>query len=185
MGYQNETDEYTGIDRYDAVYTITLGELVESGVFDWSKPELDWSSAAYDAEQYERVCSYFIARFRYREVSMIPVGMWFDTLHYKIVYEIMPAMMGIYKSAADINAFAESDEYYKERAIDSEFPQTLMSGNSDYASNGVDREYERLTIGNAAEATARAMAFKAADEIMLDKLESMFVCMYTTNVSAL
>ena len=29
-----------------------------------------------------------------------------------------------------------------------------------------------------------AMRYKAIDEMMLDELESMFICMYTTNVNA-
>ena len=30
--------EYTGRDQWNAVYTITIGELLDAGVFDWSMP---------------------------------------------------------------------------------------------------------------------------------------------------
>ena len=75
MGEYVET--YTGRDEWHDVYTISLGELVADGSFDWSRPELDWSDAAYDAEQYTRVCDYFIQRFYWREISLLPLKKWF------------------------------------------------------------------------------------------------------------
>lgn len=41
-------------------------------------------------------------------------------------------------------AVTDKDEWGKSRDVGSEFPQTLLSGNSDYASDGEDREYEDL-----------------------------------------
>ena len=84
---QDEVNEWTGRDRWNAVYTITLGELIDKGVFDWSLDILDWSAAAYSAEQYKRVCAYFIERFRFREISIEPFYEWATMLHRKLVCE--------------------------------------------------------------------------------------------------
>ena len=65
-------DDWTGRDQWNAVYTITIGELIDCGLFDWKRPELDWSSAAFNEDQYDRVCSYFIERFYFREISLEP-----------------------------------------------------------------------------------------------------------------
>ena len=174
---------YTYQPEWHAVFTIQLGELVQSGVFDWKRPELDWSSAAIDAEQYERVCTYFIERFRYREISIVPFLEWAQMLKRKFVYEAMPKFTSMYKAASDgFNPLGE-DEYYKRRTIDSEYPETLLSGNSDYASNGVDEEWERVKITDAAQAAERFRAFHAVDEQLLDEFESMFTSMYTSYVN--
>ena len=176
----------TGISRTKAVLTITLNELEQSGVFDWTRPELDWSASAYDAEQYERVCTYFIERFRYREISMLPVKIWFNFLHRKLAYELMPKYKPMYSAlATGVNPFASEDEYFKERNIRSDFPETLLSGNSDYATDGTDREYERIKLGNVSEMTELYKNYHAVDEMMLDELEDLFVGMYTVNVNGL
>jgi hypothetical protein len=75
-GWKDDALEYTGVDEWNAVYTVSIGELQAAGVFDWSNPLLDWSGAAYDEEQYERVCNYFVERFYYREISLEPFEEW-------------------------------------------------------------------------------------------------------------
>ena len=172
-----EWNEYTGHDEWSAVYTIQLGELIESGVFDWSRSMLDWSSAAYDSEQYERVCSYFEDRFRFREISIEPFEEWANYLRSRLVYELMPKYRIQYAEAArewDIatggkewgnstgtkndttrnvgistdessgNETRNTDNYYKGRDIGSDYPETLLSGNSDYITTGKDTEDERI-----------------------------------------
>lgn len=179
--------DYTYQDEWHAVLSIQLGELVESGVFDWSRPELDWSEAAYDNEQYERFCAYFVARFRFREISIIPPLEWFNALHYKLVYELMPKYNPLYSTIADgYNPLASEDEYYKRRNISSAYPETMLSGNSDYASDGVDEEYERLKIPNVGESEKSYIDnFVTVDKAIGDELESLFVGMYTSYTNAL
>ena len=58
--WKDEMLDYTGKQQFNAVYTVTIGELKESGLFDWSLPKLDWSDAAYSPDQYKRICNYFI-----------------------------------------------------------------------------------------------------------------------------
>ena len=182
----DEFDDYTGINEWFAVYTVQLGELIENGVFDWKSQELDWSRAAYDIEQYERVCEYFIERYRYREISIEPYLEWARMLKRKLVFELMPKYKPLYERVYEgINPFAEKDEYYKNRTIQSAYPETLLSDNADYITDGKDEEFERLTEGRTAENIVHyAEMYKGVDEFMVDELESMFVSMYTANVNA-
>ena len=182
----NDSLEYTGENDWYAVYTVQLGELVEKGVFDWSRPELDWSIAAYNAEQYERVCEYFTERFMYREISIEPFLEWAVMLRRKFVYELMPKYNPMYERVAEgIDPFAESDEYYKNRTIQSAYPETLLSNNADYITDGKDEEFERVKEGRTAENAARFVdLYKGVDEFMLDELETMFISLYTANVNA-
>ena len=178
--------DYTGKEVWNAVYTIQLGELIEYGIFDWSSPALDWSTAAYDEDQYKRVCDYFIQRFMYREISIEPYLEWAITLKRKLVFELMPKYMPLYVKTADgINPFSESDEYYKNRTIQSAYPETLLSDNADYITDGRDEEYEKEIEVRAAEKYVYfAREFKGIDELLLNELESMFISLYTANVNA-
>lgn len=181
-----EWDEYTGCDEWNAVYTIQLGELLASGVFSWEMPELDWSAAAFDEEQYSRVCAYFIERFYYREISIEPFAEWARVLKRKLVYELMPKYKPLYERIAEgVNALAGENEYYKNRTIESAYPETLLSENADYITDGKDEEYQRIREKDFADAVSRfAEMYKDTDQLLLDELESMFICMYTTNINA-
>ena len=176
---------YTGVPERHAVYTIQLGDLVESGVFDWNMKILDWSDSAYNYEQYTRVCAYFLDRFEFREISLVPFYEWAKRLRYKLVYELMPKYKPLYDAfESGINPLADFDEYYKEREITSAYPETMLSGNSDYASDGKDIENERIRLGDITEKEQQYIeSFRAIDTALLDELECMFVCMYTSNVN--
>lgn len=178
-------ESYTGKPRLKAVYTITIAELMETGVFDWSRPELDWSSAAFDQNQYERVCEYFTTRFYYREISMTPFKQWAMKFKQKMVFELMPKYKPLYERLKEGYApLSDSDEFYKSREVDSSYPQTMLSGNSDYLTNGRDEENERIREGNLTDMMNKyGNEFRTIDEMLLDELESMFVCMYTTNIN--
>lgn len=176
----------TGIPEWHAVFTIKLGELVEDGLFDWSQPYLDWSGAAYDEAQYERVCAYFVERFRYREISITPFLEWAQMLKRKLIYELMPKYKPLYDELeSDIVPLASDNEYYKRRTIESDYPETLLSENSDYISHGTDEEWERVRVGNVADAMEAYQRFHMVDEALLDELEDMFYSMYTSYVNGL
>ena len=205
---------YTGYEQYKAVYTVTLAELIEIGLFDWSKDYLAWDTFAYDSAQYERVCQYFIDRFYYREISMEPFKIWANFLTRKIKYELMPKYKILYAEAArnvslqgagnETRTKTESessDNYYKSRDIQSEYPETLLSSNSDYISTGNDTEDERIierehseneSVQRDAPAsvfienTARyAEVFGQIDKQLCDELEVMFVSLYSANINGL
>lgn len=180
---KDEFESYTGFPRRKAVFTITLAELMDAGVFDWSKDYLDWSSAAYDAEQYERVCAYFVERFKYREISMKPFQPWAQRLHMKLVFELMPKYKSLYKAVENgLDPIAQDDEVYKERKMRSDFPQTQLGGNQDYATSGDDTEYERLHYKDPiAVLQDFSASYHAVDEMLLDELECMFIGIYNAN----
>lgn len=180
-----EWDEYTGHDEWNAIYTVQLGELVDSGAFDWSRKELDWKDSAYDDEQYERICAYFIERFYYREISIEPFKEWAMRLHYKMVYELMPKYRPLYEREAEgINPLQVRNEYYKNRTIESQYPETLLSANADYITSGNDTENQRIVEDKYFDQVlAYADKMKSIDNLLLGELESMFVSLYTMNVN--
>lgn len=180
----DEMHEWTGKSRWNAIYTVQLGELIEHGLFDWSDPAVDWSGHAYSPEQHDRVCAYFIERFRFREISIEPMYEWMTRLHYKLAYELMPKYMALYKMADDgIDPTVTGGEYHKRRAIGSDYPETLLSGNSDYISNGQDEESEVIETGDLAEQYKKwADGFKPVDELLLDDLDCMFIGLYTVSI---
>lgn len=184
---QDEVNEWTGRDRWDAVYTVTLGELIDKGVFDWNLDILDWSAAAYSAEQYKRVCTYFIERFRFREISIEPFYEWATMLHRKLVYELMPKYRNLYRYLdEEFDPAQISDRYHKRRAIGSDYPETMLSGNSDYASSGQDEESEDIERGSLQEAyNSYVTGYQAIDAHLLDELESMFIGLYTASIDGM
>ena len=183
---QNEL-QYTYENEWHAVYTVYLGELMQTGVFNWARPELNWREAAMDDEQYQRVCDYFNLRFKWREISMLPPLKWFDYLRNKLVYELMPKYKPLYERVAEgVNPLSNETEYYKNRTIDSAYPETLLSENADYITNGKDEEYQRIKERGTADAMVNfAEMYKGVDQLLLDELEVMFISMYTTNINGL
>ena len=181
-----ELAEYTYQSEWHSVYTIQLGELVESGVFDWSRPEIDWKSAAYDEDQYDRICSYFIERFRFREISIVPALEWMYALRRMLVYELMPKYIPLYEQIEHGYSPLGKNDYFKERNISSAYPETLLSGNSDYISSGEDKENSRITIDDVGESMqSYKVNFENADEALLDELEVLFISMYTSFANGL
>ena len=182
-----DLDTWTGENETHALYTIKLVELVQTGVFDWSREELNWSTAAYDEEQYDRVCSYFIERYRYEEIALLPVKEWMLSLKRRLIYELMPKYRPLYDRLKDgLNPFQESDEYHKKRSITSDYPETILSANADYVSDGVDIEYETIREGNIAEMAVNYRdMYRDVDNMLLDELEIMFIQIYTANVNGL
>ena len=184
---QDAVNEWTGRDKWDAVYTVTLGELIDKGIFDWSLDVLNWSSAAYSTEQYSRVCNYFIERFRFREISIEPFYEWATMLHRKLVYELMPKYKNLYQYLDDdFDPAQVSDKYHKRRTVGSDYPETLLSANADYISNGQDEESEDIERGNLQEAyNSYVTEYQAIDTHLLDELESMFIGLYTASIDGM
>lgn len=187
FGSQSSVNEWTGSNVWNAVYTVQLGELIDKGIFDWSHDILDWSSAAYSAEQYNRVCAYFIERFRFREIGIEPFYEWATMLHRKLVYELMPKYKNLYQYLDESFDPAQvSDKYHKRRAVGSDYPETLLSGNADYISNGQDEESEDVERGDLQDAYNKYIAdYQAIDTQLLNELESMFIGIYTASIDGM
>lgn len=176
---------YTGTDEWNAIYTVQLGELISVGVFDWENSMLNWASASYNQEQYIRVCNYFNERFYYREISLEPFEEWARVLKRKLVFELMPKYKPLYERFSEgINPLAGENEYYKNRTIQSAYPETLLSENADYITDGRDEEFQRIKEKDLTEQlTKYAEQMRSVDEMLLDELESMFISLYTMNIN--
>lgn len=180
-------DDYNG--DYHAVATITLQELEEMGFFDWSLEMWDWSEFAYNPEQYKRICDGFSLRYRWREISVTPPLQWRDLLLAKIKYELCPKYNRWYKLRDDMDNLDYSidrDEYGKSRDIGSEFPETLLSANEVYASNGKDVEFETIRLRNQIDDydTREKIARLNLDTMFLDELESFFNGVWVNDTQA-
>ncbi|MBQ8427057.1 MAG: hypothetical protein IJX16_04795 [Clostridia bacterium] len=180
-----EFQHATGVSDFHSIQTIELGELIESGVFTWER--VDWKKYAYSEEQYERFCKAFELRFWLREISITPVGAWLKRLHYKLCYELMPKYKPLYEQLEEYNPLQNGGGYKRERRIDSEYPETLLSQSQDYASDGYDFEETEIKLGNLVEdVTKYALEFKTIDGMILSELENnLFSCLYTSNVNGL
>ena len=178
----------TGIPDYHSCQTIELGELIEGEIFTWAR--IDWINAAYSEEQYTRLCEAFEQRFWLREIGITPVGAWMKRLRYKLVYELMPKYKPLYAQLEEneYDPLQKGGKYGKRRDITSEFPETLLNGAEEtYASSGVDSEYEE--VGREGSITENVALyneqFKAIDVMILDELEKLFTCLYSTNTNGL
>lgn len=156
-------------ERYDYM-TITLGEWYEMGFYDPSDDS--WRFDAYDDAQYRRLCEKFLDRYYYREVS-IPLPARWKRAYLRKLDEIMPKYKLLYARVEQgVNPLQEGRDRAKSRDIFSDFPETMLSGNSDYASTGNDRESDMLREGNAAELlTQFAREWQDVDVLILDELE--------------
>ena len=97
----------------------------------------------------------------------------------------MPKYKPLYERVAEgISPLAGSNEYYKNRTIQSQYPETLLSENADYITDGRDEEFQRIKEADLVDQTAKfAELYKGVDELLLDELESLFVSMYTANIN--
>lgn len=158
-------------ERYDYM-TVTLGEWYEMGFYD--PGDDSWRFDAYDDTQYKRLCEKFLDRYYYREVS-IPLPARWKRAYLRRLNEIMPKYKLLYARVEQgVNPLQESREREKSRDIFSDFPETMLSGNSDYASTGNDRESDMLREGNAAQLlTQFASGWQDVDVLILNELENV------------
>lgn len=175
--------DFSSCDRSDwhSVVTISLGELVEGGFVDWDDPSWAWDS--YSPEQAARFQEKFVARYYWREIGIIPPGRWKQQFIRKL-NELMPKYKVLYKLIDDgLNILQDSDTWHKGRRIGSDFPQTLLAGDQDYASDGTDEEYETVVNGDVMDKLSQFESYNDVDVMLLDDLEVLFTCLFTVNVN--
>lgn len=174
-------DDISLDSRFHAVYTISLNELIENGIFDWSKPYLQWSGL--EESDKERIQKAFSSRFLWREVSCTPLKKWFSNLVHKLTYELAPKYAILYKELEEVPLFSNMSEYEKTREVGSTYPETLLSNTSQaYASEGRDFEREKYVNGDIFEKMAMVKDLQTLDTMFLDELEVMFVDLYTATI---
>lgn len=168
-------------DEFHAVYSVQLCELIHDGWCDFSSH--DWDFDAYNEEQRNRLWDKFTKRFYWREIGITPPGQWRWEVIRKL-NEIMPKYKPAYKALDEgVDIFRHYGEYGKSRNIFSEFPQTMLGNNEDYASNGNDREHEEIYLGDWMEQIEKLKNYDDVDVCILKELETMFSCMFTVNVN--
>ena len=162
--------------------SLALGELVEAGHIDFSKPE--WDFDYFDAPQRARLWRKFADRYYFRSISIIPPARWRKRVIARL-NEAMDKYKWAYKALADgVDPLQAIGRYRKYRNIDSDFPQTLLSQNQDYASYGTDFEEEEITQGDFIEFLHKLRSIKGVDELVLDELEGCFSALITVNINA-
>lgn len=166
---------------FHAVSTVKFGELVEIGWYNPSDPTWQWDY--YTEEQYSRLCTKFVARYWDREIGILPPGEW-KRSYIRKLNEIMPKYKKMYEEYEDIDIMQIKREYGKDRQIYSDFPQTLLSENEDYASTGKDDEYEKVTEGDPIERLEdMSENFRDIDVMILDELEILFSSLVSVSIN--
>ena len=194
----SEVDFYTPVDfpDYHSVYSIQLCELINGGWINFDDESWDFDSYKKtivvdgkeiidenDRKQRDRLWDKFEKRFYWREIGITPPGQWKWELLRKL-NEIMPKYKYAYHLLDEgIDILQTYAEYGKSRSIFSEFPQTMLGGNEDYASNGTDREHEQIYLGNWIDTIEKLISYNDIDVMILMELETMFSCMFTVNVN--
>lgn len=176
---------YSNPDEFHNINTITLAELIDMGFFDWDAKLFDWKAAAYNTEQYDRICQQFVDRYYWREIGTVPPLKWAQILMHKLKNEVMPKYRPLYaKIDEGLNWFADTDEFSKSRVINSGFPETMLSGSEVYASTGTDQEGETVKEGATLDKYVDfADKFVSIDKLVLDELECMFSGLWSSNVN--
>lgn len=171
------------VESYNSVSSITLGELREAGAFAYETDEhLFWDY--YDPEQYERVCKKVLARFKYRDIGVTPYARWRDA-YVRKMNEIMPKYKALYQAIEDgTNILQTEDRYGKRKVVYSNFPQTPLSGDQDYADSMNIDEYENIAVGDWIEkANEIRKGYDDIDVMLLDELETLFSCLFSVNMN--
>ena len=162
--------------------SLVLGELIEKGAIDFSSPE--WDFDYYDREQRDRLYEKLEGRYYFRSISIVPPARWRKRLLAHL-NELMAKYRWAYKALADgVDPLQVSDRYRKYRNIDSDFPQTILSKNQDYASYGTDFEEEELMQGDWLEFLQKLKSAKGVDEMILDELDGLFSSLITVNLNS-
>lgn len=178
--------EYLDLDEtkeFHSVFSVQLCELVENGVVDFS--DEFWNFDAYDDAQRNRLYAKLYARYKYRDIGVLPPQRWHDEIIRKL-NEIMPKYKYLYAAIdAGADPLQKEDRYGKSRTVFSDFPQTQLGGvNQDYASNGTDREFEDITnYGLIDAADTLAYRYKDVDALILDELETCFSCIVSVSLN--
>lgn len=178
-----EPDFAPGASDWHAVYTIQLGELIESGVVDFSSEEWDFDS--FDDEQRNRFWEKFERRYRWYEIGIVPPYRWMQTLLAKL-NEIMPKYKPLYRALKDgYNPLQEVSERRRDRAIYSEYPQTVLKPETqDYASTGNETISEAIRDGSIIDkALELRNRYSDVDALILDELEYLFIPLTTANIN--
>lgn len=181
-----EDFEYAELDkypRYNSITSVTLGELYNDGYIVWD--DGTWEFPKYSDKQDAQLKQKILEHYKYRDISLIPVMMWKDEF-LRTMREIMPKYIYLYGLVDDSpNLLGAGSEYYKSRNVYSDFPQTQLRGaNSDYASTGMDMEFERIRQDSIVDIAERLKSYDDVDLMIIKEIEPLFSCILSMNLNA-
>lgn len=185
----NPGDKYEVFSDFHAVNTIVMGELIRDGLIDFS--DGTWINQVngqpikwYSDEQRKRFWGKFQDYYYWREIGEIPYKRWKMNLLAKIGL-LMPKYYMLYELLdRGVDPLQVYDDYGKSRNIYSDFPQTMLSGNEDYASTGNDNQYERIRQGDFVEKMNAVMDnYNDPDFALVRELDSHFYCLLSSNLN--
>lgn len=159
---------------YD-VASIRWGEVLDGNLDGFGTLE-EWPLEWYSDEQRERFIRKFNDRYMWREVSIYPLGEWRQQF-IRLFNELAPKYALLYKAVEDpdFDPTLTEQVHHKQRDIGSDFPQTMLGANADYASRGNDMEYLHNVRGDiVAKLQSIASGYKDVDVMYLDELGVMF-----------
>jgi hypothetical protein len=161
--------------------SVTLGELHEVG---WANLEdgEDWPWPKFSDEQDKRLRTKIVNRYWDRGIGTLPPGLW-KRQFLEFMAEVMPKYIKMYEILAQPATPGQESEWYKSRNIFSDFPQTQLSGNSDYASTGNDTEYERIRQQDILKTWKDMRDYYDVDQMILEDLESQFSCLLSVSIN--
>lgn len=175
-GWPGELHEWHNPD------SVTLGELNQAGWLDLTNTEA-WPWPKHDDEQDARLRRKITNRFWDRGLGCLPPGRW-KRQFLEFMDEIMPKYVMMYGVLDSGAVPGQESEWYKSRNIFSDFPQTQLSGNSDYASTGNDTEYERIRQQDIIDTMKQMEDFNDVDMQILAVLESQFSCLASVAINS-
>lgn len=181
-----DTIDYDGTcdwPDFHSVVTIQLCELIDAGFCDETLTGWEWPK--YSDEQDARLRKKIVDHYLYREISLVPPGLWKHEFIRKM-NEIMPKYVPMYKLLNEQpELFGGSSDYYKSRNVYSDFPQTQLSGsNGDYASSGNDMESQRIRQADVLDIAKRLDSYNDVDLMIIEDMQTMFSSLMTVNINA-
>lgn len=183
---------------WHAHITIQFGELIESG-FDWG--ENDYCPAfkgvqkvtdgngehTYNWDEHrKRLNKKIVERYYWREICATPPGK-FKWFLLRKLNEIMPKYMKLYMLQDDKDFKILRQETYnsKDRNVFSEYPQSQLKGDNDYATNADDHAHGHTKDGAPVEMVIDYwQRYNDIDVMILDELDVCFMSLMTLNVNA-
>lgn len=156
-----------------ANYTITLGELLSNGMIDFSHEM--WDFQYYDMEQRDRIYSKIKDRHYYSEISCVPVGKW---RHFLIdaLNKRAPKANLLYNYLDKTDGLTTGDNENKlNRLVYSDFPQTQLAANQDFATSAHDFEEEIKRQLNSKDLLDIWDNFENPDEYLVAGVRTLFI----------
>jgi hypothetical protein len=145
----NRIQEGSTWTDWHALVTIQFGELIESG-FDWGKNDYFKNSAFTEANR-TRLNQKIEDRFYFREICSTPAQ--FKFFLRRRLNEILPKYNELYKliDSGDFKVLRQMTKNEKFRNVFSEYPQTQLNGDANYATNATDNASGSTTDGSPIE----------------------------------